>query len=98
MTPGEKYLTPETPASSCSNMLIIANKSEIGMSDQLITVDAAADRLGVHRSFLDRRRVAGGGPIFIKLSARKVLYRVEELDRWAAAHARTSTSDAGVVA
>lgn len=65
-------------------------------SDDLLNVRAAATRLGVHRSYLDRRRTAGGGPTFIRLSARKIAYRRGDLDAWLAglSHASTSQYDA----
>ena len=61
----------------------------------LLDVDSAAAHLGVHRSYLDRRRTKGGGPAFIRLSARKIAYRRSDLDSWIEAQLRTSTSDAG---
>ena len=64
-------------------------------TDNLLTVEAAAERLGVHRSFLDRRRCEGGGPTFLRLSARKIVYRASDLDDWIASAERTSTSDDG---
>lgn len=56
---------------------------------------AAAAFLGVHRSFLDRRRTEGGGPPFVRLSARKIVYARPVLMAWLAARERTSTSDTG---
>jgi predicted DNA-binding transcriptional regulator AlpA len=63
-------------------------------SDQpRLSVQAAAEFLGVHRSFLDRRRVEGGGPEFLQLSSRKVVYERATLERWIDAQRRRSTSD-----
>lgn len=62
-------------------------------ADNLLSVEDAAKRLGVHRSFLDRRRCEGGGPTFLRLSARKIVYRESDLDGWAGARAATSTSN-----
>jgi hypothetical protein len=43
---------------------------------------------------LEKLRVTGGGPVYHKhLSC--VVYRREDLDAWAAARRRTSTSDPG---
>lgn len=68
------------------------------MTDSLLPTPAAAEFLGVHRSFLDRRRSEGGGPAFIRLSARKIVYARSVLDAWLADHERTSTSDPGTKA
>ena len=64
-------------------------------TDPLLGVVDAAERIGVHRSYLDRRRVTGGGPVFVRLSARKIAYRASDLDVWLQAQRRTSTSDQG---
>jgi hypothetical protein len=52
----------------------------------------AAVYAGFSRSKLDKLRVFGGGPVFIK-AGRVVLYDIEDLDRWLGAQRRTSTSD-----
>lgn len=57
-----------------------------------LTVQSAAEYVGVSRSMLDRFRSAGGGPRFIKLGA-KVLYDTLDLDRWCEANKRGSTAD-----
>ncbi len=67
-------------------------------SETYLTVEQAARRLGVHRSFLDRRRCEGGGPVFLRLSGRKVVYTEEALDTWAHARSRTSTSQSDAAA
>ncbi|MNS00325.1 hypothetical protein D3C72_315740 [compost metagenome] len=67
-------------------------------SDPFLPTPAAAAFLGVHRSFLDRRRVEGGGPAFIRLSARKIVYAQSVLDAWVAARRRLTTSDTGPAA
>ena len=60
---------------------------------KLLTIQAAATHLGVHRSFLDRRRVAGGGPRYIRLSARVIRYDPDDLDEWLAGSRRANTSE-----
>lgn len=62
------------------------------MENELLTTQSAAERLGVHRSFLDRRRVAGGGPRYIRLSARVVRYAVADLDIWLSQHRLLNSS------
>lgn len=71
-----------------TNGLIAVNKAS-----ELLTICAAADFLGVHRSFLDRRRVAGGGPRYIRLSARVIRYSPDDLEKWLAGNRRANTSE-----
>jgi hypothetical protein len=54
----------------------------------------AAVYAGFSKSKLDKLRVFGGGPVFIK-AGRVVLYDIADLDRWLGAQRRTSTSDEG---
>ena len=58
------------------------------------TVGAAADYLGLSISTLNKLRVFGGGPVFLKLG-RRVAYDVADLDRWLDTKRRRSTSDDG---
>jgi predicted DNA-binding transcriptional regulator AlpA len=53
----------------------------------------AAKRLDVSVEFLQKLRVRGGGPPFIRLGTRAVGYRVDDLDAWLASRRRTSTAD-----
>ncbi len=50
-----------------------------------LTVREAAARLRLSVSTLNRLRVAGGGPVFLKLGSR-VVHRREAVDAWAALH------------
>lgn len=59
----------------------------------LLTETEAARLLGFSPRFLQQRRYTGGGPKFVRVSARAVRYRPEDLERWAAEHVRASTSD-----
>ena len=45
-------------------------------------------------SYLEKARVAGTGPAFLKLG-RRVVYDVRDLDAWLESRRRTSTSDPG---
>lgn len=56
-------------------------------------VKGAADYLGMSVSFLNTRRVKGGGPVFLK-KGRRVEYRKADLDSWEESCRRTSTSQA----
>jgi hypothetical protein len=57
----------------------------------------AAKYIGVTPRTLESWRSRGGGPVFVKISARMVKYRVEDLDSFMASRLRTSTSDPGGV-
>jgi len=53
---------------------------------------AAADYLGYSESTLEKKRVTGDGPPFIRLG-RSIVYDTRDLDTWLAARRATSTSD-----
>ena len=59
-----------------------------------LRVQAAAKHLGLSVSTLNKLRVFGGGPVFLKLG-RRVAYDVADLDDWLASKRRLSTSDNG---
>jgi Helix-turn-helix domain len=59
----------------------------------LITREAA-EILGLSPRTLEKHRVYGTGPRFLKLGGR-VVYKIEDLRSWAERGARSSTSDAG---
>ena len=60
------------------------------MSENM-TPEQAAAHLGVKTQTLASWRYRGGGPAFIKLGARLVRYRREDLDAWTAAHLHVRT-------
>jgi hypothetical protein len=60
--------------------------------DQLITQKHAAKLLQLSGRTLERLRVAGGGPVYIKLG-RAVRYRPHDLHDWLDGRRRTSTSN-----
>lgn len=60
-------------------------------SRKLLTVKEAAESLGVSESFLNKKRIQGGGPKYIKIGAR-VLYQDDDLHDFRARCKRTSTS------
>ena len=62
-------------------------------SDKL-NVKAAARYIGLSASTLNKFRVFGGGPVFLKLG-RRVAYDLADLDTWLSARRRRSTSDPG---
>lgn len=53
----------------------------------------AATYLRTSPSTLAKYRVHGGGPVFIRQSTRKTLYRRADLDAWMQARAHGSTSE-----
>ena len=61
----------------------------------LITTPEAAARLGVSISLLNKLRLTGGGPTFVKFGA-KVLYDPDDLEAWVAARKYGSTSEISV--
>lgn len=63
--------------------------------DALLREDQAAAFLGFTPRALQSWRHRGGGPDFVKVSARAVRYRRSDLLTWAAARLRSSTSDQG---
>ena len=54
----------------------------------------AAGYLGLSTRTLDRYRVSGDGPVFLKFGGR-VRYLLEDLDAWVRTRRRKSTSDDG---
>ncbi len=64
-----------------------------GKSAYLNTREAAA-HLGLSTRTLDRYRVSGDGPVFLKFGGR-VRYLMEDLDAWVRTRRRKSTSDDG---
>ena len=54
----------------------------------------AARYLGLSTRTLDRYRVSGDGPVFLRFGGR-VRYLCEDLDAWAKTRRRRSTSDDG---
>lgn len=59
-----------------------------------LPVKEAAAYVPVSKSMLDKLRVAGGGPPFVKIGKR-VLYDTRDLDQWLDGLKRTSTVDTG---
>ena len=58
---------------------------------RFVATTQAAGYLGLSPRTLEKLRVRGGGPTYAKFG-RRVLYAVEDLDRWAADRLRASTS------
>lgn len=63
----------------------------------IINVKAAAQHTGQPKSTLDKFRVYGGGPLYIKVGAR-VYYDTVDLDSWLASKKVANTSQQQVAA
>jgi excisionase family DNA binding protein len=62
------------------------------MTPELLTVAEAARRLKLSESYLNKARLTGGGPRFLRLG-RSIRYREHDLDEWVQAQAAGSTSE-----
>jgi excisionase family DNA binding protein len=69
-------------------------KSSIPPFEKVYTTKETAVRLKVSESFLNKKRVSGGGPKFIKVG-RNVRYPESAINEYLSGQLRTSTSDAG---
>jgi excisionase family DNA binding protein len=65
----------------------------VGQDESLLTPKEAAAELRVSKSYLDKLRVYGGGPQFLRFGRRKILYRKSDLDLWARERRYGSTSE-----
>lgn len=65
------------------------------MYGNLLTTPQAANVLGVSIAFLERDRWAGARVPFIKIGARAVRYRLQDLEHYIESCIRKSTSDTG---
>jgi predicted DNA-binding transcriptional regulator AlpA len=62
---------------------------------RVLRTPAAAEYIGYTPSTLEKKRVYGGGPRFVKLGERAVGYDIEDLDSFIEERRRVSTSDPG---
>ena len=65
-------------------------------SPVLLTEKEAGRLLGFSIRTLQKWRVEGRGPIFVRVSPRSIRYRRDDLESWITESLRTSTSDATV--
>ena len=63
------------------------------MPQEILLTHEAAERVKLSASSLEKARVRGDGPPFIRLGSRRVGYLATDLDRWLESRRRTSTSD-----
>ena len=66
--------------------------SKIHDNQRYLTPKEAAGYMRKSKSYLDKLRVSGGGPLFIK-TGNRILYRIGCLDDWMQAHEYGSTSE-----
>ena len=84
LTNGEKHMKSQNNVIQLSENLDFLNR--------LINEHEAAIYLGHSVRTLQKGRVAGGGPKFVKVSARSIRYRRCDLNSWAEARLRSNTS------
>ncbi|WP_316368292.1 helix-turn-helix transcriptional regulator [Candidatus Thiodiazotropha sp. CDECU1] len=65
------------------------------MQTELLDTKAAAKYLNVSKAFLERDRWAGARIPFVKIGARAVRYRADDLNAYINSQLRQSTSDTG---
>ncbi len=63
-----------------------------GTLNRKLCVKEAASFLNVSKSWLDKKRISGDGPTYIK-AGRRVVYDVGDLESWAARSKRQHTSE-----
>lgn len=68
---------------------------DVEFLERLIDERAAADFVGYSPRALQNWRLRGGGPCFIRVSARSVRYRRRDLIEWADQRLRSNTSESG---
>lgn len=68
------------------------NSSSNRLSPRYVRTHEAAAFLSLSGRTLEKHRCTGTGPVFRKLGGR-VVYAIEDLEAWAAEHARNSTAD-----
>jgi predicted DNA-binding transcriptional regulator AlpA len=73
----------------------LATGATLDRLDGLIPERVAAEFLGYSPRALQNWRLRGGGPRFVRVSARSVRYRRRDLIEWVETRIRSSTSDAG---
>ena len=62
---------------------------------RVLTVEEAARYLGLSKSTLNKKRVRGELPSFLKLTPRRVGYELSALEEYISQSRRNSTSDLG---
>jgi predicted DNA-binding transcriptional regulator AlpA len=63
---------------------------------RILRTREAAAYIGFAKSTLEKLRLTGGGPRFVKIGTRAVGYALDDLDDFINGRRRASTSDAGI--
>lgn len=69
------------------------NDGTVATRSAVMNTQRAAEYIGVSVPWLEKARLIGGGPIFVKIG-RSVRYRASDLDEFLESGARRSTSAA----
>ena len=72
-----------------------ATLSNFDLPNAALNTELAAQYLSLAESTLEKARVSGAGPRYLKLG-RAVRYRRSDLDAWMAARSVNSTSEVGI--
>lgn len=72
--------------------MVFTKGSFTGVHSPLLDEASSAEYLRLSRSTLQKMRVVGGGPAYVKLG-RRVRYPIKDLDSWLMARRRNSTSE-----
>ncbi len=75
------------------NKDVHASDPACSAEQELLTPREAAAYIRGSKSYLDKLRVYGGGPRFLRPGKRKILYRKSDLDAWLASQSFDSTSE-----
>jgi predicted DNA-binding transcriptional regulator AlpA len=69
--------------------------SDISVPGLVLTEDEAARLLRLSARTLQRLRLEGEGPRFVRLTGRRIGYAISDLEAWVRARSVASTSEAG---
>ncbi|QCI68851.1 helix-turn-helix transcriptional regulator [Phreatobacter stygius] len=61
-------------------------------SDEWLSARQVSERYAIRKSYLDKLRVRGGGPVYCKLGPKLVRYYAADIDAWFASSRRANTS------
>lgn len=73
-------------------------EADPGYWNSLIDESVAGDFLGLSARTMQAMRQRGGGPKYVRISARCIRYRRRDLRAWFEGRLRSSTSDTGAAA
>jgi len=88
-----KLLHSKTSSSPISERPLLDERSPVSFK---LSVPEAAAFLGCSKSFLDKKRLDGSGPLFMKVG-RKILYDRSDLEEWVTSTKRRRTIDWGQI-